>query len=211
MKHSAQIHFDQIAHIYDQYKAKNSLYYDILIDGINQQIESKNASILDIGCGTGTILEKLNPARGLGIDISQQMVNHASQKYRLKKRLKFKKHNIEQKPVSGRFDYIIFADVIEHLMNPEKAIRNISITLKMNSKLILTMANPFWEPIMLILEKLNLKMPEGPHYRLSDNQLKNLLEKSNLKIIKKIILLPKISIPYFNNFGLIFIYVIEKK
>jgi len=44
------------------------------------------------------------------------------------------------------------------------------------------MANPMWEPLLLLLEKLNLKMPEGPHYRISNSDLKKELKELSFVI-----------------------------
>jgi hypothetical protein len=44
------------------------------------------------------------------------------------------------------------------------------------------MANPLWEPILLLLEKLKLKMPEGPHYRMPYRKLKRIMTASGLRV-----------------------------
>lgn len=63
------------------------------------------------------------------------------------------------------------------------------------------MANPKWEWILMIWEKLGLKMPEGEHYRWSYEQLKSWLTDNDLKIVNhKFKLLVPINIPFISNF-----------
>lgn len=203
------VHFDNLAQSYDEYKSKNRLYYGTLKGAIENQI-MRDSKILDIGCGTGSILAHLKPKKGIGIDISQKMIRLAKQKYILVKSLAFHVHNIEKKPFKGNFDFILFNDVIEHIENQNQALKNIYLSMNKNTKLILSMANPLWEPLLIILEKLHLKMPEGPHLRITEKNLINLLNKNYLKIIFKKVYLPQINFPIIDNLGLIYVYTIKK-
>jgi hypothetical protein len=63
------------------------------------------------------------------------------------------------------------------------------------------MANPVWEPILLIAEKLGLKMPEGRHKRIGCLQLKIIMANTGLKIIKhEYRLLVPVNISHISNF-----------
>ncbi len=202
-------HFNLLANNYDRYKKNNNLYYLTLIKAVAIEIDNPHSSICDIGCGTGTILNYLNPKKGVGIDISSKMIKIAKKKYAECKNLSFYISNIEEQPIKGKFDYLLFTDVIEHTVNKEKVIRNISLSMTNKSTLILSMANPFWEPILMLLEKLNLKMPEGPHYRISEKDLVDLFKKNNLYVESKNVYLPKL--PIFTYLGLIYVYTVKKK
>lgn len=173
-------HFDEIAQKYDSYKIKNKFYYDNLKRLLSQFIPTRK-NILEVGCGTGELLYFLKPKVGYGIDISSQMIKIAKTKYKNSKNLHFstkKVSNFKNKIV----EYILLSDVTEHLEEPGKMISDISKIMTGETKLIITMANPAWEPLLLIWEKLSLKMPEGKHKRLSYVDIKNLIEKSGLKI-----------------------------
>lgn len=203
-------HFNSIAHLYDSFKNRNPLYYNTLKKAIKKEITIKRPKILDIGCGTGTILNYLNPVNGVGIDISDNMIELAHSKLHLNSHLIFKVHNIEKSPLKGMFDYILFNDVIEHVIDKGVTIKNIAKSMNKNTTLILSMANPIWEPLLIIMEKLNLKMPEGPHLRISEKELIFYLNKHHLSIYRKTVYLPKINLPIIENLGLILIYVIKK-
>ncbi len=202
MKSIPKDHFNHIAHSYDEFKKRNSLYYQTLKNAIRNEINIKKPTILDIGCATGSVLSFLNPAKGVGIDISFEMIKIARRKYALNKHLTFATFDIEKRPYQkSKFDYILFNDVIEHVSNQQRVIANIEKTMNSGTTLILSMANPLWEPLLLLLEKLHLKMPEGPHTRISEKEFKILLSKNKLYIESQKV--------YF--LGLIYVYSIKKQ
>lgn len=203
-------HFDSLAASYDKIKQQNRLYLNTLTEAIKKEVTASKPTILDIGCGTGSLLYYLKPSYGIGLDISRQMVKIARTKYAKIKSLAFFTYDIEKKPYLGVFDYLLFIDVIEHISLPEKALKNISLSMKKETTFILSMANPFWEPLLLLLEKLGLKMPEGPHKRISERELESLFQKNNLEVMSKKAYLPYINFPYLKNLGLIYVYRVKK-
>ena len=171
MKHSRiKAHFDHLAPNYDRYKHPGNFYYAELKRAVTSCIPAQER-VLEIGCGTGTLLMLTKPKFGLGVDISPQMIKNAQIKYSKRTRISFQTHDIESSPLPGKFDYILLADVIEHLSNPHKALKNIAHSMQASTKLVLTMANPAWEPFLMFLENLHFKMPEGPHTRISEKKL----------------------------------------
>ena len=207
---AVKAHFNTIASSYDKYKTRNKTYYFVLKQTVKSLLTGKNHTVLDIGCGTGDILHFLNPSFGVGIDISSQMIKLAKNKYRSCNHLIFKVHDIEKKLVKGKFSFILLLDVIEHLKDKNRALSHISQMMDKDTVLIISMANPFWEPLLLILEKLRLKMPEGPHFRIRENEFISILKKHNLHIIKKVVSFPKTDIPLLMKIALIYAYKIKK-
>jgi hypothetical protein len=101
------------------------------------------------------------------------------------------------------------SDVIEHLEKPLETFKMVSKLMKKSSKFtvgqqtmfIITMANPIWEPILMIAERLGLKMPEGPHTRLTTSNLKLIINNSKLKLVEHDYkLLIPVKIPFITNF-----------
>jgi len=196
-------HFDKIARDYDDHKKKNWYYYDNLKKLFINLIPPQK-KVLDVGCGTGDILVNLKPSYGLGIDISQEMIKIAQLKYKNKPNIQFLFGTIEKFVGSGlsqKFEYIYMADVIEHLRDVSLAIKSVSQVADSNTKVIISMANPLWEPVLLILEKLKLKMAEGPHKRISFKKMESILINNDFRIIDKgyRLLLP-IYVPFLSDF-----------
>ncbi len=185
-------HFGNMARNYDYWKNKNWYYYNAL-KSIAARHTVNRKDILDAGCGTGDILLSLNIQNALGIDISSAMIAIAKEKGLKKNNISFLAADITTFSSSKKFDAILLFDVMEHLVNPEKAIKSLSNLLTDSGIIILTMANPHWEPVLLLAEKLGLKMPEGPHYRISSKNLIAMAEKNKLKLTDRdwFLLFPK--------------------
>jgi len=191
-------HFDSVAEDYDKYKKNSSFYYDNLKKLVADLIP-QNKKVLEIGCGTGDLLVCVKPKIGYGLDLSKEMITLAKQKYNLNKELEFS--TIWPSKNKSRFDYIFMSDVIEHLEEPLEVFLKASKLMDSRTMFINTMANPIWEPILLLWEKLGWKMPEGPHNRVGYKDIKLLSETAGLRIIKHDYkLLVPIKIPYLTNF-----------
>ncbi|MCK5082007.1 MAG: glycosyltransferase, partial [Candidatus Omnitrophica bacterium] len=167
-KESVEEHFDKIAPDYDDWKRKNSYYYST-IKAFISRIIPPGSNVLEVGCGTGDILASMAPARGVGIDISKKMVELASEKY---PRYTFIHSPIENLELEEKFDYIVMVDVVDHVYDVMDVFKQVHKFCKPTTRIILTTINPWWDPILSVMEKLGAKMPEGPH---------NFIEKCNLK------------------------------
>jgi len=198
-KTKVEKHFDKIAKDYDFYKKKNSFYYDNLKKLLKDLIPP-DSSVLEFGCGTGDLLVYLSPKKGVGYDISSEMIKIADSKHRLQKNIQFTYQPLTLNNQLFLFDYIFMSDVIEHLQNPEQDFKNLSKLMDNKTKLIITMANPIWEPFLMMAEKFRLKMPEGPHNRMAFNDLRLMINDLGMRIIKHDYkLLVPVKIPIITN------------
>jgi ubiquinone/menaquinone biosynthesis C-methylase UbiE len=197
MSKTVKKHFDTIAAKYDYFKKKNWYYYKNL-KSLYRQLIPKGKAVLEIGCGTGDLISGLDAGLAIGIDISPEMIKIARKKYPIGQ---FKVAAIEDFVTQDVFEYIFLADVIEHLENIPSTIKAIAKRCNNKTKVIFTYANPIWEPILMFLEKLSLKMPEGPHYRIPYFKLKKILAKNGFVTIERNwrLLIPA-NIPFLSNF-----------
>lgn len=189
MKDTVRDHFETIAGDYDRWKEKASYYYELLAQ-IYGEIVPPGSSVLEVGCGTGTVLARLRPARGVGIDLSARMVEIAASKY---PDLSFRVADAESLDLGETFDFVIVPDVIEHLSDAAAMFRSVRRCLRPDSRLVVTSVNPLWAPVLHAAERLGLKMPEGEHRWLSSRELKAQAGEAGLTLREERgrILLPK--------------------
>lgn len=163
-------------------------------------------SILEIGCSIGAVADLLSE-RGFLVsasDISRYAVNRAKV---ILPKIRFYNFDVQNKiPLEQKFDYIISFEVMEHLKNPKKAIKNIFNSLKFKGVVIFTSPYPYsWmhrDPT-----HINMKYPSQWLAIMKECGFKNVRYKyfSLLpffyKIHKKLqIVLPfHIPIPLYNN------------
>ena len=81
-------HFDEIAKDYDYYTQKRSYHYSALKKLLRSLIPP-GKRILEVGCGTGDLLDFIRPSTGYGMDISGEMVSKARIKHKKNRNLIF--------------------------------------------------------------------------------------------------------------------------
>lgn len=153
---------------------------------------SKTSSVLDFGCGDGTLLLRtliLGSENATGIDISEESINSANERAKLINKsdvCKFISGGFEKYlELDSQYDSIILSNIIDNLL-PYDCMRVIEKTkklLKKNGKLFLKL-NEFKSEEELLrcgLKKIENNLfiePEGIYlYNISDKFIKNTFNK----------------------------------
>ena len=153
---------------YDAAKQRNRTYYDALKACFDQAVPlAARGRVLEVGCGTGQILASLRPLIGVGIDVSERMIEAARRQFSERTELTFAAMDAEA-GVSGlgrlgAFDAVISADVMEHVADWRAVIDAMVSACRVGGVIAITTPNPRWALPLWVLEKTKLKMPEGPH------------------------------------------------
>ncbi len=93
--------------------------------------------VLDVGCGGGILAYLLNQrkVKVCGIDISKNSIEHCK-KYM--PNLEFKESSIYSIPYNEEFDVVASNQLLEHLKEPERAIKEMIRVLKPGGTLLIT-------------------------------------------------------------------------
>ena len=169
---SVQKHFDSLAKDYDKWIKKNAYYHDN-IKTLVKQIIPPSSKVLEIGCATGEILAATKPSLGIGIDLSPKIVKIAKEKF---SQYTFFCSSIEDFKYNEKFDYIIMIDLIDHVYDIIEVFESVYNLCTPTTKIILSTINPWWEPVLSLMEKVGGKMPEGPHNFLERRYLTKIVE-----------------------------------
>lgn len=96
-------------------------------------------TILDIGCNAGNF-GKLVHSRNIidGVDINKSALRKAKKYYRRLFCLDLTRENL---PVRQKYDYIVLADILEHLPRPDLFLKTISKLLKPDGQVIASIPN----------------------------------------------------------------------
>ena len=186
-----------------------------ILDQINNR-NIKNLKILDVGCGGGIICEPLARlgAKVTGIDFAPNNIKAAkihSKKNKLK--INYINKDIEKSELNEKFDIILMFEVLEHLDNWKKTIKNIKKNLNKNGLIIISTINRNLLSKLLaidIAENILHWVPKGTHdYNklIKPEELKKILlkEKFNFDNIKGLVFNPlnrewKLSKNYMINY-----------
>jgi len=116
----------------------DTLFIERIYPLVKENIKSHDSSVLDVGCGSGVLVDKLikeNISQCVyGCDFSYEKIEKCKKIHKLEN---FFVHDIYI-PFDSCYDVIICTEVLEHLEHPEMAIKNLLSTLKANGKLIVS-------------------------------------------------------------------------
>jgi len=183
-------HFELIARDYDTWKAKNPYYYGQLKSFFKMHVRP-DQRVIEYGCGTGDILASMNAKEKVGLDIADAMIEKAKLSH---PDIRFHLHDCETRySEPEKFDTAILADIIDHITDILKLFTSVNNSLKLGGKMLISTANPLWDPILKIAEKLGQKMPEGEHNFVPNRDLINFLRLRGFRLINNgaVMLLPK--------------------
>lgn len=140
-------------------------------------------SVLDIACGAGysaPLFIKAGAKKYLGVDLNDQVIEHASSAY-ASDVIKYQKGNICTFKSSELFDFITCFETIEHVPDYLGAISNLKSLLKPGGKLFISSPNrPITSPK---IKSLSDKPANKYHTQeFIPEELIELLEKHHFKI-----------------------------
>lgn len=144
------------------------------------QLNKTAKTILDIGCGAGFLLDEAR-RKGLiptGLEPSMSLAKYAREELGLTIYDEYlTKETVKR--LNGTFDIVILSHVIEHIPNPEKFLKLVSLLLSQNG--ILYIETPNYGGWLARLEKKNYTFLTPPEHvsLFSKRGLDMLLEDSN--------------------------------
>lgn len=140
-----------------------------------KKVLPKGGTVLEVGCGNGFISREIidRGAQLTAIDYSEEAIKNAR---KLNLEGKFIVADIYKFKPQGKFDFIICAEVLEHMPDDEKALRLMFNWLKPGGKLILTV------PISKFNERARKYGGHLRHYKASE--LTTRLRKLGFRIEK---------------------------
>jgi len=164
----------------DKWIKKNKYYYEKLIEFLKFNIP-EGSKVIEIGCGTGYILNSLNPSKGVGIDISSGMVKVSKEKF---PQYDFYLMDAENITLEEKFDFVIVSDTIGYFEDVQRSFDQIRKLCSDDTRVIITYFNFLWLPVMNLAETLRLKMPQVRNNWLDIMDITNLLNLTGFEIIR---------------------------
>jgi SAM-dependent methyltransferase len=141
----------------------------------------EGSKVLEIGCGTGELLNSLKPSRGVGIDISGKMIEIAKAEFT---HLEFYQMDAENITISETFDYVVISDTLGYLEDIQQAFKELNKVINPETRVIINYHNFFWLPALSFAEKLHLKMPQPRLNWLNREDISGLLRLEGFDIVK---------------------------
>lgn len=146
----------------------------------------QGATVLDLGCGTGRLLNALRPRRGAGIDISPEMIAIARTDF---PHLGFIEGDIEDPAViqslDGPFDYILLSDTIGLVEDCQTLLTRLRKICNGDTRIVVVYYNYLWEPLLRAAEMVGLRMPAPLTNWLRPADIVNLLDLADFEVVRE--------------------------
>ena len=137
----------------ERHLKKRASYYEHPRRELLPFIPFRSRSVLDIGCGAGALLNVLKTERKVQEVAGVEIIPEAYEKAKevLDHAFLGNIEDLELPFEEGHFDCIICADVLEHLVEPEKALRKLAHLLSPEGVLVISVPNAGFYEVLLML------------------------------------------------------------
>jgi len=176
-------HFDWVAD-HDARARKNQHAFHAEIRKLIQFHVEPGRNVLEWGCGAGALLASLKPSRGLGLDISEKMLEKARSRHP-HPHLEFRKGDLHDTLIDEPFDAIILDYLSGYLTDIQTCLENLRSSAHARTRLYLTSLNSIWRPVLAAAQPLGLVTRQPPSNWLSTTDLLNLLELAGWEVVVK--------------------------
>jgi ubiquinone/menaquinone biosynthesis C-methylase UbiE len=200
LEENSKKEFNNWAKTYDNFF--NHLYFSFSNKKIANLINyGKKISILDVGSGTGILIEQLvskNNLKIYGLDLSPEMVKISKEKFSKNKNVEITLGSAVKIPFKNKlFDYVTCSNSFHHHPNSLQSLKEMYRVLKPKGKVIILDA--FKDDIFRKLYCKIIDIVEGKVLHYSKKEIKQLFKKAGFDNINQ------------QNFGLLHLITIGEK
>ncbi|MFL5946351.1 MAG: glycosyltransferase [Gaiellaceae bacterium] len=171
--------FDSYADAEDRWLRRTGEYHR-LIEAVYRFQIPPGATVLDIGCGSGSLLASLRPAVGVGVDVSVGMIARAR---RLHPDLEFVVAAGEEVNLGCTFDYIVLSDLLPYADDLLALIESVGRHSHDRTRVVLNTYSRGWRPLLRTAELLGLRPSTPIRNWVAPIDVQNLLKLSGLEVL----------------------------
>lgn len=173
-------YFDSIAPKRIKQRRAKRYYWNDITKYCNYFVH-EDSSVLEIGCGTGELLNDLNAKNKVGIDFSEEMIVQAKSQFPI---LDLRAMAAEDLKLNEKFDVIILSNLIGYLDDIQKVLTQLKSVSHANTKIIISYYSFIWEPILKFGEFVGYKTKTPNQNWLSLSEINNILYLSGFHVYR---------------------------
>ena len=179
-QHERVAHWDSVAAWMDARKRWSGSYHKRLAQ-VYRHLVQPGLRVLEVGCGQGDLLAALEPAEGIGIDFSPEMIARAQKKY---PDLHFQVADVHELEFDEPFDVIILSDLVDDLWDVQTAFQRLRKLCAPHTRLILNSYSRLWEMPLRLAQKLGRAKPALQQNWLTVEDINGLLKLADFEVIR---------------------------
>lgn len=189
--------FDELAPSEERWTHRTRGYHE-LVTAVHQAIVQPGSSVLEIGSGAGDLVAALDPAVGVGVDVSRGMVELARSRH---PELRFEVVSGEDADLGRAFDYVVLSDLLPFVEDLLALFRNVVHHSHRETRVVIHFYSQLWRPALRALELLRLRPRKPVRNWVAPQDVANLMRLAGLEPVTETrrILLP-LRIPLLSAF-----------
>ena len=149
-------------------------YYNLLIP--------ESASVLEVGCGAGDLLARLNVRQRTGVDLAANQIRLAQQKVPDGNFIVQAGEELDLPEEC--FDYIILSETANLAADVQRLFERLKSVSHENTRLIVNLHSSLWRPIIWIGTKVGVRNPQPESNWLSKEDITGLLHLTGWELIR---------------------------
>lgn len=173
--------WDRVARSLDRLDRWNRAYHQRLRERYRWLIPA-GRRVLEIGCGPGDLLAAVEPAIGVGVDFSADMLAIARKRH---PDLRFVQADVHDLALGDTFDYIILSDVINDVWDVQRVFEQICRHSGPHTRIVLNIHSHLWALPLRVVKALGLSRPMLEQSWLTVDDVANLLRLADCEIVQQ--------------------------
>jgi len=172
--------FDAMMNRYDLDKRLRLVFDDFL-----GNLDLRGMIVLDAGCGTGWFSQRAveRGASAVSLDVGVRLLQRVAEKCDSRRVA----GDLLSLPFpSGSFDVVICSEVIEHTLDPRRAVVELGRVLRFGGLMALTVPNRLWHPAIVAATWLGLRPYEGYENWPGWHQVRCWLQDMGMEIVEQV-------------------------
>ena len=174
-------HWNAIARKRDSWQGMGDWYHQRLHEIYRFHI-SPDQNVLEVGCAEGQLLASLKPARGVGVDFSEEMICRAKKHYPQLDFIQADAHDLSA--LNETFDVIILSDLVNDLWDVQRVLEQIHPLCSAHTRIILNFYSRLWQIPLSIARRLNLAGPTLYQNWLTREDIHSLLRLAGFEAVR---------------------------
>lgn len=226
-KETIKAYYSRISTQHSFYEKLNRYFYSYR-HYILKKIIPDNMSVLELGCGTGDNLASLKLKKGIGVDISPDMLSIAGNNFPWLKLICSDVDTLTPSSLGNEaqdLDYIYAINLMTQVPDIYSTLKNISQLMQPKTRLVLLDYSYYWDSLIRLYAYLSDRMPGIKQNRIHCTDYRNFFSNNGLNVIRHTqemifpFYIPLISnfinrvfrlLPIINKLGMIRVFVLSK-
>ena len=138
--------------------------------------------VLELGCGAGDLLAALEPAAGVGVDLSGEMARQAAERHPHLRFLQADAHDLGM--LQETFDAVILSDLINDAWDVQRLFERLRPLTHPRTRVILNVYSRLWELPLALGARLGLVRPALQQNWLTVSDVENLLRLAGFQPVR---------------------------